>query len=1115
MAETLSLALHPAGHHNYVGIVNLGADMDALVENQHRPLRCIILDNSGSMGQETSRMLHKVFPKMLEEMGAEASEDLLLILFSSSASTHWLKVGDLPSFRPPSQGATNMREVFRHLQAAIKPETTCLQILALSDGQVHDQGPTAANAAAVAAEMKDTYKIEARAVRLQTSCHGSPDTTALASVLQFNTDSAADLLDVNASGARLGGNRGSGESQGGDNMAMATAMAQMFSSMLSESFVMQNTAATMCLQPWDAPKDSLRLRRGRSAIWFDHRPENLRVDGKSVTIVDAEPLTQSSMETILSDRLDFFVNQIKVLKVIDTEAAKEQIERIVSFFRSFEASLQPDAEMAPLLDKSDLKSRSLYLKKSVKSRLRSVTTLMENIANDDRVRSLNEAQKADYLRQMGTNKNARALAKRAQTSGMDFDTTLRREIQAMRRHLSELEEVCTRDHAVSFYSQATTMEGIEAVCQVAEDEDLFQSMLAVDLLRLFNVVGVPAVGPVADYPDPMTYRLDRLIAGNYVSVADLSIVELRGSSLKVPGTNTKIINAVPYFEELKIQRFLMQHAPTALEYMCSIGMRRVLAEVPLTFPYTMCAGVWRLIQQLDTEKSELNIKLLQRLAPAYHESCKKRFDYVVDLCIKDSDPEKSYFLSYNGATNMIAPLWALAETGKLDNMPRILRALYSFETFQVMRRFCRQKDAKYYQDQLDRLLGVNFEERGTALPEMFTRKEPEHTQSVVLNAEHFQELREAIHHVKYISIIVPLFLAMRSGDVVEAARAIPEISDETLSKALGLDYPLDEFLLYNMVEGFLFQTKQSRSDKETTKSLRPDLGVRVEGEKMVREYLLERYSADYDYRLKQMAGEEKKVLMDEHIAALVASEEAAAFSRLLSSGTTRGDISFQIANFNSQGCLELHAALMDKKLSVAKRAEKLYVFYTGEDLNDPEKAVWNGGNGYRTSTKPLQQLLESLEETAMWERIRKRYETKISHVYRSGACNRHGHSNDLPSYFAYGHDILLSFVCISTEEVWLEYQKLHPNCCGIQEALADPAGLTEAIKRWNAKRERRTKCENDRGLMNAAIDRKKAVQAQRRSNPKPKFQARPRVQHAEDSDSDHSQYSGQSSQASY
>jgi len=143
---------------------------------------------------------------------------------------------------------------------------------------------------------------------------------------------------------------------------------------------------------------------------------------------------------------------------------------------------------------------------------------------------LNAAQQADYLRQMSVSKNAKALARRAQTAGMEFDAVLRKEILQMKGNLVDLDSIDTSKQAVSYYSQASTLDGIKEVCALADDAEVFEGLTAVDLLRLFNVVGIPAVGPVGDFPDPMTYRLDKIMPGNFISVADLSIFSLLDQS---------------------------------------------------------------------------------------------------------------------------------------------------------------------------------------------------------------------------------------------------------------------------------------------------------------------------------------------------------------------------------------------------------------------------------------------------------------------------------------------------------------------------------------------------------------------------------------------------------
>jgi hypothetical protein len=897
---------------------------------------------------------------------------------------------------------------------------------------------------------------------------------------------------------------------------MSSKMVSMFDNCPTQQnrFCMLETDnCTLQQAPWAEPKKELNLRNGKSTFWLKHLPEMPKINGEPVVVQMCEPLTQSSMEDVLEDRLEFFMSQLKVLKVIDTEAARTQIARTVDYFKHLEASLKPPEDLAPLLQSGCLKNRAIYMRKSLQSRMRSVTTMMESIANDDKVRALNQAQQADYLRQMDVSKNSRALAKRAQTSGMEFESTLRKEILEMKAHLSELSEIDAKGHAVSFFSQATTLDGIQEVCAMADDTEVFEHITAVDLLRLFNVVGVPAVGPISDFPDPMTYRLDNIMAGNFISVADLSIVELAGQKLETPGTGIKISNAIPVFDDLRVQRFLQHHAPSCLEYICSIGMRRVLAEVPLTFPYTICSGVWRLIQQLDNDKSELNVKLLRSMMPSYSQSVKGRFDYLMPSLQVDQDPGKSFFLSHNGITNMISPLWRLVESGQLQHLPRILRALYSFETFQVMRRNCRQQDAKFYIEQLDKLLGVDFETRGTPLPSKFSRPAPTHTQKVKLNKEFFMELCKQLNHIKYATIMVQLFLAVRSEDPVAEAKKMPKISDETLVNTLDLQYPLQEFLLYNIVEGFLYQSKQSRVDKDTTISLRPDLGVQSEGQGMCQEYILQRYSEDYEYRLKQMGGEEKKQLCDELVEKLLSTDSMPVFNELLGNGLQQGDIMFQIANFNSQGCLELHEALLDQDRAVVKRSLKLQVFYTGEDLD--QNSVWNGGNMYRTSTTRLQQLLTSIGEEATWLQIQERYKSKVSHVYREHGkcrCNRHGHSNTLPSYFALGHDILFSFVGAIASDAWLEYQQAHPHCCGVAKAIRDPEALKVSIERLAAKRAKRAECQHSQEKVNAAIDEKKRRKAARSKNVPVVAAQKRKVPTTSDSDSDNDDDSSDVSQ---
>ena len=87
------------------------------------------------------------------------------------------------------------------------------------------------------------------------------------------------------------------------------------------------------------------------------------------------------------------------------------------------------------------------------------------------------------------------------------------------------------------------------------------------------------------------------------------------------------------------------------------------------------------MEVLDKSKTEMNVMLLSKMVPSYCESLQGYFDYRRPYLTADQDPEKSFSLNHDGTAYMIAPLWHLVEAGQLTNIPRILRALYSYEVW--------------------------------------------------------------------------------------------------------------------------------------------------------------------------------------------------------------------------------------------------------------------------------------------------------------------------------------------------------------------------------------------------------------------------------------------------
>lgn len=337
-------------------------------------------------------------------------------------------------------------------------------------------------------------------------------------------------------------------------------------------------------------------------------------------------------------------------------------------------------------------------------------------------------------------------------------------------------------------------------------------------------------------------------------------------------------------------------------------------------------------------------------------------------------------------------------------------------------------------DTLRQLLGVDLAARGTPLPAPFTRPaELRHCEARFVDEALFGELKRDLSFVHACTLIVPLFSAVRQPDPAAAARAVPPVSDASVCAALALDYDLDTFLLYNLVHALLFRSKQERIDRETGEPLLPDLGANggAAGAEACARFLEAQYAADYHRRLGVLAGQELRTLQEEHLADLLAAPTADLFNGLLKAGLERGPIAFKIANSNSAGASELRAALLSADVPVPARGQKLWTLLSGTDRSGAP--VWNGGNMLRTPLAPLREALIGLGKHRLLAALEKAYKTRRAHVYRAGAelPNRQGHSNDKPSYFAFGHASLESFARSVDAAGWAEYEREHCGCCGV------------------------------------------------------------------------------------
>ena len=692
----------------------------------------IILDQSGSMGNSVPKIVNVIIPMILNKISNQTTATL--ITFDNDSKVY---SGDALYFSKLdlyANGCTYMAKALEQLENVLSnlEEGISIRILVFSDGELHDQERTMELSSQISQKFKGKFRINAQAIRYYTSTWGEPDTRGLSSILQLNSiNTTPKLEDINHD-----------------------VEVELISDKICEYFIKDGLDLSVKLKskflnlynnPWEKPVNEIRLLKGKNLFWIDNddnfKPENTNLileslDGSEIklTVKTGETINQDNYKLVLNDNINFFIKKLKILKIVNTEESQKEIDQIVSFFETLEDSIYSNSNVYD----EKLSSRKRLVETLIKKRKTSIINEMKAIQNDNKVSQLNSKQQAEYLRAIDVNdKTGKNLAKRAFTEGINFDEVTKKEILQMKENLPKLLETLKAKNfdestlSISFYSTSNTLEGIRTVCDLVNDKEIFEGLTTLDVIRLLNIVGIGCDADVGNFPDPMTYRIKEIYPGCFVSLSDVLDVSEKNmgeNALVDFSTKKKIINVIPVFEDQDIQKFLLDNCPKLLEYTASIGMRRVLADVNYTYDYTILAGIWDLIMKIMRENSEINNRLFCKLVDTYIVASRDHFSYLYPF-LQDqiNDTSKlSLFMNNNGVTNMTSPivhiLRTYSEEDKKIIIPKILRALFQYETYLVCRKMIRNNetgDNKYINEYLEDLLGINYEKFGTPLVPIF------------------------------------------------------------------------------------------------------------------------------------------------------------------------------------------------------------------------------------------------------------------------------------------------------------------------------------------------------------------------------------------------------------
>lgn len=1025
--ETVNvLKLFPLGDH-FMGSV----DFDSKSSNAKSNLQTIvILDKSGSMGNNVKKMINEVLPKFFKNLAYEPKQLLNLILFDDKAALFRMWVHELTTTRKKCGGVTMMAPAIHELKKLFETfdSDVPVRLLTLSDGEVFDpQEVEIAGAKLAKVLLKSNFTVNSQAVRLFTS-NSQPDTTALCSVLRFNNLTRSSLVDISA---HLSSD------------LIAEQMAELFiSDGLSSAVNLTADSNVFMKLPWeDETTTSLSISKENNLFWLNAIPGSVKIGDKPVEIAMQEPLTLAKFHALLEKKLLFIVDYLKVLKVVGSDEANGIIRRAFAYIEEKEIFLADKLACEGLLDPKKLRDRVRILMKA-SAKQKKITNILATIANDNKVRQLNSAQKADYLRETVVTKASRGLARRAAKEGFDFDEIAQKEVAAMAKHFHEIEGIDDSALSVSFFSQDTTLGGIKALVDIVKEGSV-EFFDVNDILQLLNIVGVACSGPIGDFPDPMTWRLNEIFLGCYISLSDILVAfnQSKGETLLVPAIGKEITNVIPIFDDPRIGNFLRKYAPSLLEYTFSVGMRRMIAEVPMTIGYTIASGIIKMVQELNENKSTLHVEVFEQLVTTFDSFVGRYFDHITPLLKETENAKTSFYLAGNGVSNLISPIYRMFRESnheRIKLIPDILRTLFSHEVWQIIRRAYKGKEdcEAIARSMLNKLIGIDFEKHKTSTKELF-EKEPllsdiKFYDQPAINSVHLTELCDKINQVEYLALM-PKYLEAVAQKKSEMIKNMPPVTGQVVLDTLNIDYSYKLFLFLNIFQALYYTTSASRIDlnKEVMKIV--DLKDQKRAKKTIRQYIRRQFESLYlsDLAAKQKQEQEimGEVLVDTILSSITYDDLVTAWRH----GVERNEVTYKIKNSSSTGFNSLCSKLSDSSVEVPLRKSVFKILLLGVD--EEFQPVWNnGGVCFLPDMKQFRNEFLMFFSESDWNEIMREYKARQRHIYRE-KTNRHGHGNGKPSFWAMGYKSIKEFQDSVTKNEFEKYCEEHLTCCGVHHML--------------------------------------------------------------------------------
>jgi hypothetical protein len=550
--------------------------------------------------------------------------------------------------------------------------------------------------------------------------------------------------------------------------------------------------------------------------------------------VDGNPLSLTNdliPEQVLIDYIRHITQKVKVAKVSGCDI-KEYLRKIGEFLKILSAVIErkythQEQKEEKEVNEHSVTNRMRNLLRMTRKGLGTAILALNMAMNKHRINQMNAQKQADWVRDVGTDRDAKRFSRRAEEFNVKNSSAVREGLKGLANYLREnpnfLVNYLTyinnypQDNITSWWS-CDDFHSILSEFKQLTSEDIDKCSI-VELMGIIGCLGPCFESPCNTYPDPYLFRIYSLFYCQLSQTDLYQAFEVGGrDTLTAPGhENSKgVTGIVPILDPycLPLMRFLTP----IFNCHASFGMRKR----PETVPHDVL-GLWSsaILKILKHEQTEASARVLVGIVANVREYFSNYHPYSDVIANLDKADPGAYFTGEEGISGIGKLVVCILATGR-QITTELAHAMYYFVVYHWCRRVSVNTERRTISNRILQISDA-IADCDQFITPLFEDNHPPNLQINVDTKRSLEYLRgfkpPGPDEICSLDWVAQIFQA--GGGIDTIVRKLTTSTPSTGSSLFGITSPVDRdlYIIGAVYEMLQCQNETSRVDKSLRKTL--------------------------------------------------------------------------------------------------------------------------------------------------------------------------------------------------------------------------------------------------------------------------------------------------------